>query len=34
VVGDRLDWSGASFSVRQMDGAQVLRAGLSLGAPR
>jgi cell volume regulation protein A len=34
VVGDRLDWSGASFSVRQMDGAQVLRVGLSLGAPR
>lgn len=33
VVGDRLAWSGASFSVRQMEGAQVLRVGLSLGAP-
>ena len=30
VVGDGLDWSGAHFSVRQMDGARVLRVGLSL----
>ena len=33
VVGDRLAWGGAHFSVRQMDGAQVLRVGLSLGPP-
>jgi cell volume regulation protein A len=33
VVGDRLAWSGAFFSVRQMEGAQVLRVGLSLGTP-
>jgi cell volume regulation protein A len=33
VVGDRLAWSGAHFSVRQMEGAQVLRVGLSLGPP-
>jgi len=33
VVGDRLAWSGAFFSVRQMEGAQVLRVGLSLAAP-
>lgn len=33
VVGDGLDWSGAHFSVRQMDGARVLQVGLSLGAP-
>ena len=32
VVGDGLDWSGAHFSVRQMDGGRVLRVGLSLGA--
>jgi len=30
VVGDGLDWSGAHFSVRQMDGARVRRVGLSL----
>jgi cell volume regulation protein A len=34
VVGDGVDWSGAHFSVRQMDGARVLRVGLSLGASR
>ena len=33
VVGDGLDWSGARFSVRQMDGGRVLRVGLSLGLP-
>lgn len=33
VVGDRLAWGGAHFSVRQMDGSQVLRVGLSLGPP-
>lgn len=33
VVGDGIDWSGAHFAVRQMDGARVMRVGLSLGAP-
>ena len=28
-----LDWSGAHFSVRQMDGAKVTRVGLSLPQP-
>ena len=31
VVGDGVDWSGARFSVRQMDGRRLLRVGLSLG---
>jgi len=34
VVGDGLDWGGAHFAVRQMDGARVLRVGLSLGAEK
>ncbi|MDP1649786.1 MAG: potassium/proton antiporter [Rubrivivax sp.] len=33
VVGDGVDWGGAHFSVRQMEGAHVLRVGLSLGSP-
>jgi potassium/hydrogen antiporter len=33
VVGDGLDWSGAHFSVRHMDGARVTRVGLSLPQP-
>jgi cell volume regulation protein A len=32
VVGDGLDWGGAHFAVRQMDGARVRRVGLSLAA--
>ena len=32
VVGDGLDWGGAHFAVRQMDGARVQRVGLSLAA--
>jgi cell volume regulation protein A len=30
VVGDGIDWSGAHFSVRAMDGARIVAVGLSL----
>jgi cell volume regulation protein A len=33
VVGDGIDWSGAHFAVRGMDGARITSVGLSLPMP-